>query len=812
MQSATPRRRYGLGQLVIAALLSACGGGGGGSSGSGNNAPPATPLPETISVTAPTTAEAASEVQLGSSAASTTGLSFSWDFGDGKTSTEASPKHQYSKGGDYDIRLKVSNSAGNSREQTVRVAITNLNNVKGLSCSKAGSGGWCWQYPLPSGNARNGSFFTSATNLFVVGDAGELFKSSDTGSTWTRLDSGVTANLTAIAFSSAQHGWTLTADYVVLRTSDAGNTWAKKTVPGSLGYAYGGRLIAIDEKTAIVGTSGLHTTDGGDTWTLNAFNPGHITPRGAMWALGDDFKLRRSSDFGRTSPVVLDMVAQGYAFDPFSPPYFNVVDDQIVAAGWNTSTYDPVTQTSVIQHVLMLSFDAGQSWRRMAPTAIGGQALQRNALRLIRASSTDDNMLASLGSNLIFSADGGLTWSPVQLPMLTATVAEAFAQGMTVLMPSQGPLIDRLPEFGGPYAERGLAWSGDGGKTWSTAVIEGLPLPTTAAFRNLRHVEGNVFSMQDTVGRAYLSSDGGRLWKIAADAAPQAPSGYPGSPWLGEQVMKLAFFDAKRGLKLDATGQLLETADGGRSWAPKTSTGLPAAATNTALRFVNDKTGWMLQSDGRLYKSTDGGATWGSGQAVRGGLSRFDFVDANRGWGAPSDGRGLVYTRDGGQTWTQAAPPQTVGAAGLVFGEGPQILVYGYSTLVASSVDEGKTWTQLVAVDPSPFAALRKMTTSDAKTLWSAFAYGLYKSEDGGATWTLAADGQFADVTFADARYGWAVGRVGRVIATTDGGKTWTAQEVPSYRDLWRIQAVDGKTAWIEGQGGTVLATGNGGF
>lgn len=807
-------RPAGIGLLAMAALLSACGGGGDGSTTPPTATPttPPTPLPGTLTLTAPTTVETAAELQLTSSAATLAGISFAWDFGDGKASTEPSPKHQYAKAGDYDVKLKISNAAGASSEQTARVSVTNLNNVKGLVCSNAGNGGWCWQQPLPSGNPRLDSYFTSASTLFVVGDGGDLFKSADGGASWTQQNSGVTASLTAIRFSSTQHGWALTNGYAVLRTTDAGATWVNKPISNSLMYAYGGRLLAIDDKTAIVGNTGLHTTDGGESWVLNGFSPNHITPRGMFWALGDNFELRRSDDYGRTNRVMLDLAAQGYVIDGFNLPYFSAVGEQTVAVGWNTSTFDPVTQTANVQHVLLLSFDAGQNWRRIEPKAAGGAALLRTTLRLIRASSADDTMVARLGNSVVSSLDGGQTWGPVQLPKFNATGEEALAHGSTILMPSQGPVISRPPDLGGDYAERALSWSGDGGKTWATATIEGLRSPTYEAFRNLRHVEAGVFSMQDTAGRAFVSTDGGRSWKIAADALTPVRGIGGTSPWLGEYSMKLAFHDAKRGLALGATGQLRETADGGKTWAAKVSTGLPTTATNVALRFINDKTGWMLQSDGRLYKSTDGGATWGNGQAVRGGLSRFDFVDANRGWGAPSDGLGLAYTRDGGQTWTHAAPPQTISARGLHFGEGQQIFIYGPGSQLITSSDEGKTWTQLVPSDPSPFALRRKVTSSDGKTLWSCLSFGLYRSEDGGANWTLAVDGQFADVTFVDGRYGWAVGRAGRVVATTDGGKTWVTQGTPPSGDLLRIQAVDGKTAWIEGDRGIVLATGNGGF
>ncbi len=49
--------------------------------------------------------------------------SWSWDFGDGTTSTRRSPSHRFESGGAYEVTLTVSNDAGNStpKTQTVRV-------------------------------------------------------------------------------------------------------------------------------------------------------------------------------------------------------------------------------------------------------------------------------------------------------------------------------------------------------------------------------------------------------------------------------------------------------------------------------------------------------------------------------------------------------------------------------------------------------------------------------------------------------------------------------------------------------------------
>lgn len=788
--------------LGVGAVLSACGGGG---SAAAPPVTPAAPLPATLGLTAPSTAETASEVQFGSSVGSVVGLTLRWDFGDAGTSVEVNPKHQYTRGGDYDVKLTVSNAAGAAKTESVRISVTNLNNVKGLHCSMTGGGGWCWQQPLPHGNVRADSFFASPTTLFVTGEHGELSRSTDGGVTWSAVASGSTKPLKFVRFASEQHGWVMGDDTSLLRTTDGGATWSRTApVPGDLLSGFGGRLIAVDDQIAVVGTTGLHTLDGGASWVRNDFFLSDISSRGVFWGwdLASNGKLRRSTDFGRTSTAVLDLFTLGNGGHQF----FNLIDDSTLAAGWAASTFDPATASWVASYPFVLSFDGGDTWRRVNPRSLdGGSMPSGNALRIIRASLADKVLLASLDGRLISSNDGGTHWSTVRLPRLTATGEGALAVGSRVLLPTQS-------SFGSQPAERGLAWSADGGLTWTSANVTGLPTPNEADFKNLRQVAGDVFSAQDMQGRLFVSTDGGRNWMISVDATPLR-NDVPGSPWLGEYSMKLAFLDAKRGLGLNATGQLRYTSDGGRIWAPKVSTGLPATATNTALRFVDDKTGWMLQSDGRLYKTSDGGATWHDGQLVQGGLLRFDFVDANRGWGEPTDRRGVVFTRDGGQTWTTLSPPQTVSVGGLLFGDGRQIVVYGLGTLLASTVDDGQTWSVLAPNGGSPFDTRRKVVAKDAKTWWSALGFGLYRSDDAGITWTpmQGVSGQFADIAFADANNGWAIGRRGLVVATTDGGNTWAIQPTQADRDLWRIQIVDSKTAWIEGEAGTVLATGNGG-
>ena len=67
----------------------------------------------------------------------------------------------------------------------------------------------------------------------------------------------------------------------------------------------------------------------------------------------------------------------------------------------------------------------------------------------------------------------------------------------------------------------------------------------------------------------------------------------------------------------------------------------------------------------------------------------------------------------------------------------------------------------------------------------------------------------------ADASRGWVVGTdwalVPLIVATTDGGATWTQQTSPSSAALAAISAPNASHAWAVGTGGTIIATTDGG-
>ena len=87
-------------------------------------------------------------------------------------------------------------------------------------------------------------------------------------------------------------------------------------------------------------------------------------------------------------------------------------------------------------------------------------------------------------------------------------------------------------------------------------------------------------------------------------------------------------------------------------------------------------------------------------------------------------------------------------------------------------------------------------------------------TSDGGASWhhqnshtpfTLTA------ISFPDASNGWAVGDRGIILRTSDGGKHWSKQDCPYERYLMDVNFVSQQKGWAVGEGTSILYTDDGG-
>lgn len=252
---------------------------------------------------------------------------------------------------------------------------------------------------------------------------------------------------------------------------------------------------------------------------------------------------------------------------------------------------------------------------------------------------------------------------------------------------------------------------------------------------------------------------------------------------------------------------LLHTSDGGGHWSLQYST--PALI--SGISFVSPSDGWLIAcTDGcpSLLTTADGGATWSeSALPVTGTLLDLSRPTASDAWvlSREKDALGLAVTHDGGATWNRVASPSGGSAAASMFflnaqrgwlflGDGAAAGTQGKELL--GTTDGGQTWAHIsggadlsFTSTPSPPEAegglglggyVGPMFFTSPDDGWLGLGRnGLMHTTDGGRTWVKVfySDG-FRDLRFVDAARGWAMDGV-NLYTTLDGGATWATLPLP---------------------------------
>lgn len=142
---------------------------------------------------------------------------------------------------------------------------------------------------------------------------------------------------------------------------------------------------------------------------------------------------------------------------------------------------------------------------------------------------------------------------------------------------------------------------------------------------------------------------------------------------------------------------------------------------------------------------------------------------------------------------------------------GSRLVAVGDRGHVLLSDDEGRTWRQVIV--PTR-AMLTGVSFGDATHGWAVGHDGVILATiDGGNTWTRQDPGNdletvFLDVHFLDGVRGFVVGAYGKCLITSDAGKTWSPL-APSADELHYNQITAGPdgTLYLAGESGMLLAS-----
>jgi photosystem II stability/assembly factor-like uncharacterized protein len=271
------------------------------------------------------------------------------------------------------------------------------------------------------------------------------------------------------------------------------------------------------------------------------------------------------------------------------------------------------------------------------------------------------------------------------------------------------------------------------------------------------------------LGKMFHSSDGAKTWEMQETNVL-------------EPLFDVDFVDTRHGWAVGNLGLVLHTSDGGKTWEKQ-----DAKSDKQFFRvdFVNEHTGWVVGYYGTILHTSDGGQTWDDQSIAEDiALNGVDFVDHETGWVVGEFGT-ILRTNDAGMNWEKLA--------GAVEEE--------LLDQVAEEGDSGLGEKTLFGV-----------TFENKMEGWVAGMDGtVAHTADGGVHWTAQQTGVMTNLYDVHVRgsFGVAVGALGAILITRDGGKEWNeflSDSVRIYNWLTGVDILENGHALITGGHGTLLS------
>jgi photosystem II stability/assembly factor-like uncharacterized protein len=148
----------------------------------------------------------------------------------------------------------------------------------------------------------------------------------------------------------------------------------------------------------------------------------------------------------------------------------------------------------------------------------------------------------------------------------------------------------------------------------------------------------------------------------------------------------------------------------------------------------------------------------------------------------------LLATQDGGRTWETrgADPPTVISFVGTIGYGARQTGANGKPWTIVRTDDAGATWTRVGVLQAPEGAAFTSLTFVDPSNGWAVVSGRIYRTADGGRTWTglnapCTEGSTLSDATIADSSTGYAMCTFEpgtdmepkQLFRTDDGGNSW---------------------------------------
>ncbi|MGA2059768.1 MAG: hypothetical protein ABSG67_04755 [Thermoguttaceae bacterium] len=530
----------------------------------------------------------------------------------------------------------------------------------------------------------------------------------------------------------------------IMRSTDGGRTWLRTDVSGILSNGNGsarnaGERMNVDPNSPNIlyygtRTAGLwKSTDYGATWAQVAAFPsvgetsGFAANTGIVWTLFDkssstpgtptqtiyagvenvdagDTRIYRTIDGGSTwsalpggQPTTLDYFPQRAALTPDGNSLY-------ITYGYSTSYPGPYGLTEGMVEKVTNPDTASPTWTEVSPVSaaygFSGVALDPTNPNIVYVSELNDYNPAD---RIWVSTNGGSSWSVITPNSNRDDSSAPYASSLSIHWMGDleiDPFNHNVAMFTTGYGLYRTTNLTSATPTWSffndgfeqSAALE-LASPDTGAVHLMsaigdrdgyRHVD---FTQSPALGR--LGQNTGMDEGTCDD-------------------IDVAFNDANYQVRLTRVSPYVQYSnDNGVTWFWASSTGISGSTSgggNLAISADGTKIVYEPGGSGRVIYCTRSGSTWGSWSAPA----------TNR----PANGADIVADLVGSQTF------------------------YAYvGTTVSRSTDGGANWTVMTSSAPSGATWIRALPGQAGNLVMSRGSNGLWRTINGGATWSQLASG-----------------------------------------------------------------------
>ena len=260
------------------------------------------------------------------------------------------------------------------------------------------------------------------------------------------------------------------------------------------------------------------------------------------------------------------------------------------------------------------------------------------------------------------------------------------------------PLISFVDQKTGFAFAREKLWrTTDAGQSWQnvTDFNQTDPNLNVTAPRELHFVDGQHGWLAD-VFRVWRTEDGGAHWRTVFTTADL------------DELLQVSFRESERAVVAAKQGVYL-TIDGGKNWKSTNRNNM-----FMAVYSLDERTSWAWGA--WLERTDDGGDTWRKLYQLNGRTEIISthFINKNEGWAAgleipeslgsrvrnpdaPKSNGILLHTKDGGKNWDRAAMPTDSAFHRVSFSDSKHGWLLGKDRLYRTS-DGGLTWTTVLEV------------------------------------------------------------------------------------------------------------------